>query len=127
MASDELCSRVNYDVGSVLNRTEDDWSEGVVNDDYYIVLVSNFCNSIKVGHVAVWVAEGLDIHGFRVRTDSSLQCSEVVHVDDGVANTLSGECMCDEVVRTTIQVVCCHDVIAVLCDVLQGICDSCGT
>ena len=127
MTANELGGRVNHDVCSVFDRTEDDGSEGVVNNDNDIVFVCNFCNGIQVGHVAVRIAERLHVHSLCVRTDGCLECLKVIHVDDGVADTLSAQRVSDEVVRTAIEVVGCHDVVTVLCDVLEGVSDGCCT
>ena len=89
--------------------------------------MSNLCQLVDVGYVRVWIAEGLSVEHLGVWLDSSLDSSEVANVNDGVGNALCAECMCDEVERTTIEVVGCNDVVAVLYDVLESVCYSCCT
>ena len=52
MTADELSGRVNYDVGSVLDRTDEIWSaEGVVYNQWDVVAMSNLSQLIDIGYI----------------------------------------------------------------------------
>ena len=52
VTADELCSGVNNDVNTVLDRSEEIWcSESAVNNERNAVLVSDCSNSFKVDNV----------------------------------------------------------------------------
>ncbi|CDC25491.1 5-enolpyruvylshikimate-3-phosphate synthase [Prevotella sp. CAG:386] len=52
VTADELSGRVNHDVGSVLDRTDEIWSaEGVVDNQWDVVAMSNLCQLIDIGHI----------------------------------------------------------------------------
>ena len=127
MPTDELGGRVNHHVGTMLNGAENDGCKGIVNDDHDVVFVCNLCNRIQVGHIAVRITECLYIHSLCVRTNGSLKRLKVIHVHNRVADALCGERVCDEVVGTAIEVVGCHDMVAILGNVLQCISDGCCT
>ena len=82
---------------------------------------------IDVEHVAVRVAKSLSVKSLRVGLNGCLYRLEVVEIDDTIGDTLCAECVGDEIERTAIEIVGCHDVVASLCDVLDGIGDSGGT
>ena len=125
MTTNELSGRVNHDVGTVFQRTVDDGCEGVVNNHGNIVFVCYLCYRLKVEHVRVRVAQCLEIKHLCVWFDGFLYLVEVARVNDGVLYALIGKCVGDKVVRTTIDVLCCYDVIACQYYVLQGIGDGC--
>ena len=91
MTADELRGRVYHYVSTMLNRPDQvRCAEGVVDNQGDIVLVSHLSQCVNIRHVTVRVAEGLGIDGFCVGADGSLYGGKVVHVDDGVGNTLIG-------------------------------------
>ena len=119
---------MNNDICSMLKRTDEiRCAEGVVDDEWDAVLMSNSCNAFKVENVRVRVAESLGIYYFSIRLDCCLESVKVVYVDDGVADTLSREGVGDEVVAATIEVVGCYDMVTSLYDVLESVCDGCCT
>ena len=112
----------------MLKRTDEIRStEGVIDDEWDAVLVSNGCNAFKVENVRVRVAECLGIYYFSIRLDCCLESVKVVYVDDGIADTLSREGVGDEVVATTVKVVGCYDVVTSLHDILESVGDGCCT
>ena len=88
------------------------------------MLVCHSSHTLKVEHITVRIAEGFSIYYLCVGFDSCLEGSQVVHVHNRVAHALCGQCMGDEVVRTTIEVVGCHDMIACLHNILQCVGNS---
>ena len=114
------------DVCTVLDRTTQDGCKGVVDDEEYVVTMGYFGYSVEVGDVAVGVAEGLGIDHLSVGADGCLECCQVIDFHDAVVHALSGQCVGNEIERTAIEVVCSHDVIAVLQHGLQRVGHSCS-
>ena len=125
MSTQELSGRVYYDVGTMLQWTDQVWgTEGVINDEWDAILVSNSSHTLKVEHIAVRVTEGLGIYYFCVGLDGSLERSQIVYIHDGIGNALGSQCMGNEVVRTTIQVISSYDMVTCLHNVLQSVSNS---
>ena len=52
MTADELGSRVNHDICSVLDRTDEVWgAEGVIDNQWDVVAMSNLCQLIDIGYI----------------------------------------------------------------------------
>ena len=89
MTADELGSRVNHDICSVLDRADEVWgAEGVIDNQWDVVAMSNLCQLIDIGYIRVWISEGLSIESLGIVLDGSLYLLEVARIYDGVANTL---------------------------------------
>ena len=72
---------MNHDVGSVLNWVDEvRRAEGVVDDQWYAMLVGNLGRAFYVGDVGVGVAQRLNVHELCVWLDGRLQCVVVVGV-----------------------------------------------
>ena len=128
MTAEELRSRVYHNVGTMLQRTNEiRCAEGVIYDEGDAMLVSHCSHTFEVEHVRVGITEGLGIHHLGVGLDSSIEGFEIVHVNNGIRNTLRSQCVGNQVVGTTIEVVGSDDVIAVLHDILQRISDGSST
>ena len=70
MTTQELCSGVDDDVCTMLQRTDQiRCAEGVINDKRNTVLMSHSSHTFEVEHVAVGVAESLGIYYFCVGFD----------------------------------------------------------
>ena len=85
VTAEELRSRVNDDVGAVLQRTNEvGRAEGVVDNEGDAVLMSYSGHPFEVEHVGVGVTEGLSINDFCVGLDSCFKSLEVVDIDNSV-------------------------------------------
>ena len=84
-------------------------------------------DAVYIGHRGVGIAEGLNDDGLCVRLESLVHGIEIAGVHDGGSNALRGERVLNEVECATVEVVGSDDVVAILCNVLQGIGDGCGT
>ena len=52
MTADELSGRVNHDVSSVFDRADEIWSaEGVVDNQWDVVAMSNLSQLVDIGHI----------------------------------------------------------------------------
>ena len=112
MTADELCGRVYYDVGTVLNGTDEvGRAKGIVNNEGQVVTVCHFGQCIDVGNVAIGIAESLCIDGAGVGPDGCLYSLKVVDIDYGVLNTLIGQRVGYQIVGAAIKVVGSYDVL----------------
>ena len=80
--------------------------------------MSNLCKTVDICDVRVWIAESLSIQRLGVRLDGCLYFIKVAYINDCVCNTLSCQCVSDEVERATIKVVGSYHMVAILKDVL---------
>jgi len=119
---------MNYDVGPMLNRTNQvRRAECIVDDEGDAMSMRHSSHALDIGHIGIWIAEGLGIDGLRVGSYSGLEGSQVIDLDDGIRDALRSQRVRDEVERAAIEVVGGHDVITGLCNVLQRIGDGCST
>ena len=102
--ADELGGGMDDDVGAVFDRTDQiRGSEGVVDDQRNVVRVRQFGERLDVGNVAVRVAERFDEDGFGFGTDRGLDFFEVVDVDQARLDSVTGECVGEEVERAAVD------------------------
>ena len=128
VSTQELSSRMYHDVCSMLQRTNQEGrAERVIHDKHNVMLVGYGSYGLQIGHVAVGIAERLGIYYFCVGLNGCFQCGEVIHVDDGVRDALRVQRVSNQAKRTAVEVVGCHDVVACLHNVLQGVSHSSGT
>lgn len=125
VTTDELCSGMNHDVGTMLQWTNHDRCEGVVNDEHDVVTVSYLCHSFEIGDIRVRVSECLGIDHLGVRLYSLLKSLEVIDIDDSVCHALVGKSVGDEVEAATVEVVGCNDVVTCQHYVLQCVSHCC--
>ena len=106
----------------MLQRTDEvRCAEGVVDDEGDAMLMCDSSYTFEVEHVGVGVTEGLGIYNFRVGLDGSFKGLKVVYINNGVCDALGSQCVGNEVVGSTIEIVGSDDMVTSLSDVLQGI------
>ena len=99
MTTNELGSRMYHNVGSVLNRTEQERSsKGIVYNHRNAMPMCYFRYSLDVGDIRIRIAEGFYKHRFGIRADSGFQSIQIVDTDNGMGDALCGKRMCNEVV-----------------------------
>ena len=80
---------MNHDVCSVLDRADEIWSaEGIIDDQWDVVAMSNLCQLIDICHIRVWISESLCIESLGIVLNGCLYLLEVARIYDGVAYTL---------------------------------------
>ena len=85
MTANELCGRMNNNVGSMFDRTNEVRSaEGVVDDERDVMTMSNLCKTVDICDVRIWIAESLSIERLGVRLDGSLYFIKVANINDSV-------------------------------------------
>ena len=97
VTADELCCRVYYNVRTVLYRTDKVRStECVVYYERKSVLVSDLCDSVNVGDIAVGVAECFKVDSLCVILNCVLNFFKVVRVYKCSADAILGKRMCKQ-------------------------------
>ena len=85
--------------------------------------MSDLGERVDVGNVAVGVAEGLYINRLGVRLDCSRYFLEVVNVNKGRVNAVERKRVRQQVSRTAVDSFLGYDVLALLCESLNCVCD----
>ena len=125
MTADKLGGAVYHHIGTVLKRTNEDGSKGIVHNEEDAMAMGYLCNGIQVGNIAIGIAKSLGIDNLGIGANGCLQGLQVIDVDDGVVHSLCGERMGDEVEGTTIEIVGSHNMVTVLKHILQSISHCC--
>ena len=80
---------MNHDVSTVLDRADEIWSaEGIIDNQWDVVAMSNLCQLIDISYIRVRISEGLCIESFGIVLNGCLYLLEVARIHDGVAYTL---------------------------------------
>ena len=94
MTANELCCRVNDNVRTVLNGTNEiRCAEGIVYHKRQTVLVSKFGKCVDIGNIAIGIAECFDIDGSCVFLDCRLDLGKVMNIYKACVNTEIRKCM----------------------------------
>ena len=124
MSADEFRSRMDDDVGAVLDRTDQvGRAEGIVDDDRQTVLMRKLRNHVDIRNIAVRVAESLEVDRLGVRSDRAFDFSEIMCIYECRADSELRECVGKEIVGSAVDGFLRNDVIAVLGKRLYGIGD----
>ena len=125
VTADELCSRVYYNVRTVLYRTDKVRStECVVYYKRKSVLVSDLCDSVNVGDIAVGVAECFKVDSLCVILNCVLNFFKVVRIYKCSADTVLGKCVCKQVVAAAVDRLLCYYVLTLISERLNSVCYS---
>ena len=127
MAADELGGGMDYDICSVFNRADEVWcAKGVINHKRQTVCMSNFCDCINVRDIAVWVAQRFQVDSFGICLYGGGQFFKVMGIHKGCGDSELRKCVCQQIIAAAIDCLLCYNVIAGLCQSLNGIGD-CGS
>ena len=128
MSANELGGRMYHNISTMLDRTNQvGCAKGVVDNQGDVVLVGYSCQGVDIGDIAIGIAEGLSIDGLGVRTNGSLNSSEVVYLNNRISNALCSQSVGYQVERATIEIVSSYDMVASQNDVLKSVGNSCST
>ena len=126
MAADEFGCGMNNDVCAVLDRTNEVWScEGIIDNQRNFVLMCNFCKCFDIDNIRVRVSEGLDVDGFCVLLNGCANLIQIKYINKCGADAVLRKGVCQQVVGTTVDVLCGYDVVALLRQVDDGVVDGC--
>ncbi len=119
---------MHHDVGTVFNRANQIRStEGVVDHQRNLVLVSDFGDSVDIRNVGMRVAESFDKDELRVFLDGGFDALEVVSVDEGRFDTEVTERMLQQVESTTVNRALDNHVVTTAGKSRDGVSNSSGT
>ena len=126
MSADELRCRMHHDIRSVLNGTNQvRRTERIVYNQRNPMTMSYLGYSLDINDVAVRVSQRLDEHGFRILPYGLLEVCQVDRIYKGGGDAFFGQCMCQQIVRTSINGFGRHDMVARTGDVLKGVSNGC--
>ena len=126
VAADELCGGMYDDVGTVFYRADQvRCAERVVYQQRKTVAVGDVGRPFDVGDVGVGIAQRLDVDQPGVVLDGCLQFLVVVGVEEGGADAVFAQRVCQEIVRTAVDGLGGDDMIAGESDVGDGVGDGC--
>ena len=124
VAADELRCGVSHNVCAVLKRANQiGRTEGVVGNKRQTVLVCNLRNRINVRDIGVRVAEGLNVDRLGVRANCALKLRKIVCIDKAGLDTELLQRVRKEVIGAAVDGLLCDNVIARLCECLEGVGD----
>lgn len=125
MTADELGCRVYHNVRPMLQRTyQVRGTKGVVDHEGDTVPVSNFRHSLQVNQVGIRIAQALHKEGFGPGTDGCLKIGCGRRVDKGCRHAIRREGVCQQVVRSSVDGLRRHQMIAGRRQPLQSVCDG---
>ena len=125
MTADELGGGVHHDVRAVLDGPDQvGGAEGVVDDQRQAVLVGNGGYGIDVGDIRIGVAQGFQIDRLGVGLDGGLHLGKVMGVHKGGGDAVLRQGVRQQIVAAAVDGLLGHDVVALLCQRLNGIGDG---
>jgi len=128
VTADELRCRMHHDVGTMFNRTNQvRRTEGVVDDQRNLVLVSDFGDSVDIRNIGMRVAESFDKDELRVFLDGGFDALEIVSVDEGRFDTEVTERVLQQVESTTVNRALDNHVVTTAGKSRDGVSDGSGT
>ena len=128
MTADELRCRMHDDISTVFERTNQVRStEGVVDHDRNLVLVSEFRDGFDIRDVGIRVAERFNEDELRVGLDGAFDFFEVVDVNESRFNAELAERVFKEVVSTAVDGALSDHVVALAGESRDGVGKSCCT
>ena len=117
---------MNHNIRAVLDGADQVGSaEGVVDDQRQAVLVGDFRNGVDVGNVGVGIAQGFQIDGLGVGLDGGFHLGKVMGVHKGGSDSVLGQGVSQQIVAAAVDGLLGNDVIACLCQSLNGVGDGC--
>ena len=128
VSADELGCRMDDNISAILDRANQIRScKGVVHDERDSCFVCDLCDALDINYLRVRVAERLDGDRLCIRLDRSLDSLIVERINKGCGNSVIRKCMCQQVVGSAVDVLCCYDMVSCMCNCLIGIGKCCCT
>src|SRR3712207_6595220 len=106
MASDELGSGVNNNIGTVLDGTDQIGStKGVVNDKGNAVLMGQICPGLNVDDITGRVAQGLNIERLGILLNGCLCSCQIRRANESGLDAIILKGMLQEVIGSAVDIV----------------------
>ena len=117
-----------YNICAILNRTNQiRSSKCIVNYQRDLMCMGNICQLADINNIRVWISQSLNIYCLCVLLNSCLYFFKILRINKGCLDSILWKCVLQQVVRTTVDIFCCYNVISLLCKVLDRVCDRCCT
>ena len=128
VATDEFCCGMNNDICAVLNRSYEVWCcKCIIYNKRNFMFVSDFCKSLNIYNIRIWVSKSLNINSFCVLLDRILHFLEIEYINKCCCDSVCRKRMLQKVCCTAVNIFGCYNVISLLCKILDRVCDSCCT
>ena len=89
--------------------------------------MSNLCDSFNINYIRVRVSKSLDVNSFCVILNCVLYFFKIKYINECCCDSICRKSMLQKVCCSTVDVLCCYDVVSVLCKVLNRVCNCCCT
>ena len=115
-----------YDVCAILNWANQIRSgKCVIDHQGNFIFMSNLCDGFNVYNIGVWISQCLDKYGFCIFLNSATDLIEIFRINERCCNSVFRKGMGQKVVSSSVNVLCCYDVIAVVRQILNRIRNRC--
>ena len=91
------------------------------------MFVSNFCKSLNIYNIRIWVSKSLNINSFCVLLDRILHFLEIEYINKCCCDSVCRKRMLQKVCCSAVNILGCYNVVSLLCKILNCICDRCCT
>ena len=89
------------------------------------MLMCDICKSFNINYIRVRVSKSLDVNCFCIFLNCILNFFQIEDVYECCCDSVVRKCMLKKVERSSVNVLCRYDMISLLSQVLDCICDSC--
>ena len=126
MAADEFCRGMEYDICAVLDRSyKVRCCKCIIYNKRDFMLMCDICKSFNINYIRVRVSKSLDVNCFCIFLNCILNFFQIEDVYECCCDSVVRKCMLKKVERSSVNVLCRYDMISLLSQVLDCICDSC--
>ena len=113
------CCRMNNDICAVLNRSYEVWCcKCIIYNKRNFMFVSDFCKSLNIYNIRIWVSKSLNINSFCVLLDRILHFLEIKYINKCCCDSVCRKRMLQKVCCTAVNIFGCYNVISLLCNCL---------
>ena len=125
VAADELGCGMYHDVCAVLNGAyQIRGCERIVYNQRDLVRMRDLCHLLDIYHIGVGVAQCLDENCLSVLFDGFLKSAFLERIYEISGDAVLRQGMCQQIVSTAVNIFSSNDMIAVVCQVLDGVCNG---
>ena len=119
---------MDYNVCPMLYRTNQVRStEGIIYNQRNPMAVCYFSNGIDVNDVAIRIAQRFNEYRLGILLNRFLEIVQMVRVYKSSGNPIGRQCVCQQIIRSTVDGLSCHDMVTCTGDILKGIGNGCRT
>ena len=117
----------NY-ISTIFNWSYKIWScEGTVNNKRNLMCVCNFCNFFNIGNLRIWISKYFYVKSLCILLNGSFKVLRIQWINEGCCYSEIYDCMCKVIISSSINILCCYNVISCKGKILNHIGNSCCT